>query len=108
MNDLAVIVQGLRRPRLLVQAARHGLGDYKRSRVLQRLVRLGGSPGPQRAVNALLPVEAHLEQARKSGDASYNPARHVEVLIALLGEVRLLSGDRSANERRAPRKVRVA
>ena len=35
-------------------------------------------------------AEAQMEDTRKSGDASYSCARHVEVLIALLAELQLL------------------
>ena len=31
-----------------------------------------------------------MEQTRRAGDAGYSVARHIEVLIALMAEVRLL------------------
>ncbi|MDJ0629078.1 MAG: DUF6477 family protein [Rhodobacter sp.] len=91
MADPISLVQTLRRPRLLLQAARHGLSGYNRDRTLKRLVRGPALPGPKGAVSTLLTVEATLEDARKMGDASYNVSRHVEVLIALLAETTLLA-----------------
>ena len=92
MSDLTTFVNSLSRPRLLLRAARHGLTDYNRSRVLKRLMRTQSLPSPTGAVTSLLTVEASLESARREGDAAYSVARHVEVMIALLAETRLLAG----------------
>lgn len=94
MADPIPLVQSLRRPRLLLQAARHGLSDYNRDRVLRRITRAASLPCPQGAVASLLTVEAQLEQARRTEDAGYSVARHVEVLIALLAETLLLNDTR--------------
>ncbi len=94
MTDLISLVNALRRPRLLLRAAAHGLADYNRERMLKRLTRKPSVPGPKTAVLSLLSVEETLETARVSGDASYNVSRHVEVLIALLAEARLLAKPR--------------
>lgn len=91
MSDLITFVNALRRPRLLIDAAKYGMSDYNRERVLKRLMRGAALPSPQKAVSTLLSTEETLESARKSGDASYNVARHVEVLIALLAEARQMA-----------------
>ncbi len=91
MQDLYDNVFTLRRPRLLIQAARIGLGEYNRCRVLKKLSKSSITPAPHNAVQALLPVEESLEDARRSGDASYSPSRHVEVFTALLAEARHLA-----------------
>lgn len=88
MSDFCNYLASLRRPRLLMRAARFGLGDYRRERDLRRLVRCG--PSPQETVPMLLSEEARLEATRLAGDAAYSVARHIEVLIALLAEVRLV------------------
>lgn len=90
MSDLLSLVEKLQRPSLLLRAARLGIKDYDRGRVLKRLTSTPKLPSPQRAVSTLLSVEEGLEEKRKSGDASYVPSRHVEVLIALLAELRLM------------------
>ena len=91
MSDSRQILANLRRPRLLMQAARLGLGDVQRERDLLRLVSCGLSP--EATVSSLLSTEATLETTRLSGDASYSVTRHIEVLIALLAEARLLQRD---------------
>jgi len=91
MTDLISLVHALRRPRLLIRAARFGLSDYNRDRSLKRLTRAATLPSPRGAVSSLLTAEANLEDARKTGDASYSVSRHVEVLIALIAEARLMT-----------------
>lgn len=88
MSDFRMVLANLRRPRLLMRAARFGLGDYRRERDLRRLVRCGLSP--EDTVPTLMSVEAELEETRLAGDVSYSCARHIEVLIALMAEARLL------------------
>ncbi|OOY33702.1 hypothetical protein BMI88_06125 [Thioclava sp. F36-6] len=79
----------LRRPRLLIRAARHGLSDYSRKRDLKRVLRMSELPRPGTALRALMAEEAALDQARRAGEATYSVARHIELLIALLAEARL-------------------
>jgi hypothetical protein len=88
MSDFRTILANLRRPRLLMRAARFGLEDYSRDRDLRRLVRCQHTP--DQTVPTLLDEEERLEQTRLRGDASYSVARHVDVLVALLAEARLL------------------
>lgn len=91
MADPISFLKTLRRPRLLVQAARLGLSEYNRDKVLRRLTRGTAATSAKGTVHSLLAVEANLEDARKRGDASYNVSRHIEVLVALLAEFRILS-----------------
>jgi Family of unknown function (DUF6477) len=88
MSDIRMMLANLRRPRLLMHAARFGLGDYRRERDLRRLVDSASSP--DQTVPRLLSVEEKLEATRLAGDASYSAARHIDVLIALLAEAQLL------------------
>lgn len=82
----------LRRPRLLVQAARHGLTSYDREAVLSRILK-GAAPGPgTTSFDQLTRAERALDDARRRGDAGYNAAGHVEALTALIAEARLLLG----------------
>lgn len=81
----------LRRPKLLIRAARFGLESYDRSRDLKRLLRAEETPSPRAAVEHLFEAEALLEGDRTSGQAGYSPARHVDLLIALIAETRLLA-----------------
>lgn len=88
MTDCRTMLATLRRPRLLMRAARFGLGDYRRERDLRRYV--DGVASPEDAVTSLISVEARLEATRIAGDATYSIARHIEVLIALLAEAQFL------------------
>lgn len=90
MTDLMTRLAAMRRPRLLLQAARHGVYDYNRNRDLRRVLRAPACPAPEEAMNVLIEEETRLEEVRQSGDAGYNLVRHIEVLIAILGEMRLL------------------
>jgi hypothetical protein len=85
-----------RRPRLLLRTARIGLAEYVRDRDLRRVMRLPAAPPPGPAtVRALLEMEAEQEAQRtraplEIGD-TWRAARHVEVLIALMAETRLMA-----------------
>jgi Family of unknown function (DUF6477) len=88
MTDCRTMLASLRRPRLLMRAARFGLGEYRRDRDLRRYV--AGHTSPEDTVSSLMSVEARLEATRITGDAAYSVARHIEVLIALLAEAQFL------------------
>lgn len=88
MTDFRTKLAELRRPQLLIRAARFGLADYRRDRDLRRL--LDAQPTPDRAVRRLLCEEEALEATRRTGAAGYSVSRHIEILIALMAEVRLL------------------
>lgn len=76
----------LRRPRLLVRAARMGLKNYSRTRDLKRIMQVSILPRPPHALANLHLVENEQEEKRLSGQRTYSPARHVEILIALMAE----------------------
>ena len=88
MTDFQSLLANLRRPRLLIRAARFGLADYRRDRDLRRLI--GQISSPDVAVERLMTEEQVLEETRRAGDAAYSVTRHIEVLIALICETRLL------------------
>ena len=89
MQDLKTIAESLRRPTILIRAARHGLLSYNRNRDLRRLMH-EPAPPPAVAVRRLIDEEAVVEFRRQTGDAAYSMTRHVDLLIALLAELRLL------------------
>lgn len=90
-------VARMRRPRLLIRAARFGLSDYSRKRDLRRVMRMSELPRPGAALRALMAEEMALDQARRAGEATYSVARHLELLIALLAEARLARKSMSAS-----------
>lgn len=94
MSDCRTLLASLRRPRLLMRAARFGLAEYRRERDLRRYV--AATASPEDTVSSLISVEARLEATRVAGDAAYSVARHIEVLIALLAEAQLLRRNSAA------------
>lgn len=90
MQDIYTRLSTIRRPRLLVAAARHGLLDYSRTRHLKRVLYTGTVPTPGAASMRLMEIESAHNNARLEGCATYSVARHVDVLIALMAEARLL------------------
>ena len=99
VNSLFDQAESLRRPAILLRAARAGGADYNRNRDLKRLMQ-GSLPCPAVAVRRLLDDEAVIDARRLAGDAGYSLTRHVAVMIALLAELRLLrlttAADRAA------------
>lgn len=97
MADPMSHIETLRRPRLLIRAARHGLTSYSRERTLSRVLTT-----PQTNANDVLSdlmrTEADIEATRKNGDMAYSVSRHLEVLIALMGEAALMLKARRAPE----------
>lgn len=90
MTDLLDLIAALRRPRLLIRAARFGQPDYNRRRDLKRLIATTAPPSPETALRALFEEEDRLETARREGAATYSLMRHIDVLIAMMAEARLL------------------
>ena len=84
------MVQKLRRPRLLIRAARAGSEDYRRESHLPRLLGYGALPRPGAALMRLMEMEREQDDARRAEGASYSIARHVDLLVAMMGEARLL------------------
>lgn len=84
----------LRRPRLLISAARFGLTGYERCHVLPRL--LGGPvPPPGQAVlDILILREDRMNASRSAGETSYSVAAHVDLLTALMAEADLYAATR--------------
>lgn len=91
MTDVLSLLRSLERPQLLVAAARHALTDYRRETHLKRLLKISALPGSTEIALKLLSLEADHEDARLSQDARYSPARHIEVMVALMNEARVLA-----------------
>jgi hypothetical protein len=90
MNDILHRLDHLRRPRLLIRAARIGAEDYRRDIHLPRLLGHGGLPRTAAALARLMEIEAALDDSRRAEDASYSTIQHVETMIAVIGEARIL------------------
>jgi hypothetical protein len=96
MQDLMTMITTLRRPRLLARAAKFGAQDYNRERHLQRILGYGRLPGNGAALMRLMDMEREQNTLRKEEDAAYSLVRHLDLLIALLGEAQLYQASRAA------------
>lgn len=76
----------LRRPKLLVRAARAGLPGWRRQRDLQKLLKSDELPPTGKVLPRLYAEERRLDLARRENDAEYDLHRHIMVLIAILAE----------------------
>jgi hypothetical protein len=88
MSNPSTVTQ-FKRPRILVKAAQIAMENQNRNKVLTRLLNCSRVPTIDTAISILSEREVELNQARLGGDASYNIQRHIAVLAALLGEMRL-------------------
>ncbi|MGJ8622367.1 MAG: DUF6477 family protein [Yoonia sp.] len=90
MLDLQTRIATLKRPALLARAARFGVDDYRRDIHLRPILKTERLPRHAAALMQLLELEAEQESTRKGRAGDYRPARHVAVLIAILGEAQLM------------------
>lgn len=90
MQDILTRVETLRRPGLLVRAARAGQSGYDRARTMRRLFKEPPKGGQVETLVALLSLEAVMNDQRLSQDGRYSPLRHVDASIAILAEARAL------------------
>lgn len=95
MQDILTMLNALRRPRLLMRAARIGAEDYRRSAHLPRLLGYGHLPRHGAALMRLVEIEQDLNAQRIGDDSSYSLLRHIDVLIAIVGEARILRAAQS-------------
>ncbi len=96
MTDFASVLTALRRPKILIRAARAGVVDYRRERDLRRLLRTARVQATRPTLDSLIAEENRLETNRTSGEATYSIQRHVAVLTALIAEARLLPAGQPA------------
>ncbi len=90
MQDILSMLNAMRRPRLLMRAARIGAEDYRRTAHLPRLLGYGNLPRHGAALIRLVEIEGELNAQRIGDDSAYNLLRHIDVLIAIVGEARIL------------------
>ena len=92
MNDLLTTLGRLSRPPLLISAARHGCGEYLREIHLRRILKTDKLPATGPALIKLMEIEREMNDARVAESGAYRVADHVEVMIAVLAEARVLRG----------------
>lgn len=96
----------LRRPSLLIQAARAGQQGWRRERDLPKALRSDRCPAPGQCLPRLRAEEAILNESRMMQDAEYDMQRHVLLMIAILAEMRAAVAATPAQQ--GPRPVKTA
>ena len=91
MQDVQAQVIGLKRPHLLVRAARFGVDEYVRDAHLRRCLQVETVPTPRRALVRLLDIEKQLNSERHTKSGAYSIARHIDILVAIMGEATMLN-----------------
>ena len=88
MQDALTILHKLRRPKMLMRAAQIGVVEYKRVAHLPRLLGYGRMPKQSEAILKLIEIEKNLKALREAGESADNLLRHIDVMIAIVGEAR--------------------
>ncbi len=86
MSFMCPHLTSLKRPKLLVEAARHGAKLYSRKRDLKRLIGGHAYRSHAQILDTLSQREANLDLDRRDKQATYSVTRHVQVLSALMAE----------------------
>ena len=90
MLDIQTRIAQLRRPNLLIKAARFGIDDNTRNTHLLRVLQSEPPVKPAAALIQFLESEAVMNDDRIKKQATYSVARHVEALIAIMVEAQTL------------------
>lgn len=87
MSEIHTQLPSLRRPRVLVRAAKDAALRYDRSKYLNKLG--AGSPATTEHgfLAWLIAEETALESARKTRQQAYDPAAHILTLSAVMAEI---------------------
>lgn len=95
MQDVMTMLNQLRRPRLLIRAARIGAADYRRAVHLPRLLGHSVLPRHGAALMRLIEIEDVLNDQRLNEDSAYNLLKHIDILIAIVAEARTMRSSQS-------------
>ena len=79
-------LQRLNRPKILVQAARHGVTTHERKHHLLHLFGWQKPKGLSALLTTLFEKEAELNKMRRLNDAAYQIQDHIAILPALIAE----------------------
>ena len=91
MSEIIATLHAITRPRLLINAARFGLDDYRRLPALRRLLGVEELPHREIIIARLLELEGEMEAKRRHATADYRVARHVALVVALMWEAQQLT-----------------
>ena len=97
MHTLPETLRNIRRPRAIIDAARHGITRYSRERHIAPILKTRKAWTDEDIVTALLREEEYLDATRRAGDANYSVRRHIHIMIALLSELHTLLRPRAVS-----------
>ena len=86
MIDPLDALKSLRRPALLVKAARMAMPYYSKEKSIRSLLGQAALPGRKECILRLMEREREMDVARQHKNPAYSVARHIEVLTALMHE----------------------
>ena len=86
------------RPKILVSTARYGAQRYRRQRDLPGAIAGLLSRSEDQIIPRLTEAEEACESARRARSAGYRPAKHVQILAALLAEQAGIQANASGSE----------
>lgn len=87
MSQFQKRLSNLKRPKILIKAAKIASQTYRRSRDLSRILGYSHPTLDSSIHQQIFDLEHSINQKRRLGDASYDLKTHVQVLGALLAEV---------------------
>ncbi len=86
MPDISTHLKTLNRPALLVRTAKLAITNFIREVILFKIFGFELSDEPDDVISDLIDREDEINTQRKTGDVTYNIARHISVLTALMHE----------------------
>ena len=90
MHDIFSQLKLMKRPKLLIRAAKFAVGDYKRGKHLKQVFPGAPLSDDQIILASLFNLEAEIDSGRKAGRADYSVSHHVNVLAAIMAEAQML------------------
>ena len=98
MRHIELRLNTLKRPKLMLEAARNGLAGYDPSRHLPALTGKSLHRSEIGQLDCLLDMEETHNRLRKEKRAEYSPARHIRYLIAMIAEYTSLKNSRTKGQ----------
>lgn len=89
MSEFRGKLSTVKRPKILVKAAKIASRTYIRSRDLSAILGYSHPVTDTLIAKQLFDLEHFTNQERRQGDASYDLKKHVQILSALLSEVQV-------------------
>lgn len=86
MTKAIATLSNIKRPKLIIRAARSGTSQYQRSRFIKQYPSLSPKHSSETFLNRLLIEENEINQSRHNDDPAYNVRKHIAVLTAILAE----------------------